>query len=333
MSDPNEKRTMSSDNIQWITEPAASEEPVKEIEKLVEPVKSYEPVESTKSYEPVEPVKSYEPVESTKSYEPVEPTKSYEPVEPTKSYEPVEPTKSYEPIEPSASSSKASGELDKKLRTIELSDEDEEYALSAVQVEKDENGFQFYKCRFCGLTFNFMSTLKAHERVHQVECPYLCPKCNESFHFLCELEYHAKSHEKQKGYKCDCGRTFFQYTDLLYHRHPGEDDPPEVPLPAPLPPARSFSRPLIDPAEFPTPEFAEKGFEPKHQIRVYSEVRSKPYICQYCSKSYSDSRQLAYHMYSHRGERTFNPRASRYLMARNEYSYISPGADVPTPYV
>lgn len=34
---------------------------------------------------------------------------------------------------------------------------------------KDENGFTYYKCRFCGLTFNYLTTLKAHERVHDIE--------------------------------------------------------------------------------------------------------------------------------------------------------------------
>jgi len=195
---------------------------------------------------------------------------------------------------------------------------------------KDENGFVYYKCRFCGLTFNFMTTLKAHERVHDVMQPYLCNKCGEAFHYMCELEYHAKQHLKQKGYKCDCGRTFYQYTDLLYHRHPGEEDPIVLPMPAePAPPVLpSASSMAIDPASFPTPEFMEKGFEPKHPLKVYSDIRSKPYICQYCSKSYADSRGLAYHMYSHRGERMFNPRSSRYLMCRNENSYMSPGADV-----
>lgn len=80
-----------------------------------------------------------------------------------------------------------------------------------------------------------------------------------------------------------------------------------------------------DPSDFPTPAYAERGFEPKHPLKVYSDIRSKPYICQYCSKSYADSRGLAYHMYGHRGERMFNPRASRYLMGRNDNSYISPG--------
>ncbi|KAL3072120.1 hypothetical protein niasHS_016295 [Heterodera schachtii] len=201
---------------------------------------------------------------------------------------------------------------------------------------KDENGFTYYKCRFCGLTFNYMTTLKAHERVHDITQPYLCNKCGESFHYMCELEYHAKTHLQQKGYKCECGRTFYQYTDLLYHKHPGEDEPLSAAVPVPSASLADFgaltmssSSAAIHPAEFPTPEFAEQGFEPKYQLkRGLSDVRSKPYICQYCSKSYADSRGLAYHMYSHRGERMFNPRASRYLMCRNDNSYISPGLDL-----
>uniref|UniRef100_A0A915LJ22 Zinc finger protein unc-98 n=1 Tax=Meloidogyne javanica TaxID=6303 RepID=A0A915LJ22_MELJA len=214
------------------------------------------------------------------------------------------------------------------------SKEDEQQQTTKKNCVKDENGFTYYKCRFCGLTFNFMTTLKAHERVHDIIQPYTCNKCGEAFHYMCELEYHAKTHLTQKGYKCECGRTFFQYTDLLNHRHPGED-PPEPAIP-PIPSLVETLPQLISSAtlkaeremELPTPDFKEKGFEPKYQNRVWTDIRSKPYICQYCSKSYSDSRQLAYHMYSHRGERAFNPRASRYLMCRNENSYISSGIDL-----
>ncbi|MFH4977201.1 hypothetical protein AB6A40_003910 [Gnathostoma spinigerum] len=176
--------------------------------------------------------------------------------------------------------------------------------------------FVFFKCRFCGLTFNYATTLKAHERVHNVELPYTCSKCSESFHFLCELEYHLKQHSDMKGFKCECGRTFHTYTDLLYHAHPGEGTPQNSAEVVNTTQGTSSSK--IPETEFPVPNFAEKGFEPKHPMKVYSDVRSRPYICQYCSKSYADSRGLTYHMYSHRGERIFNPRASRWLMSRSE---------------
>uniref|UniRef100_A0A0R3RRW1 Zinc finger protein unc-98 n=1 Tax=Elaeophora elaphi TaxID=1147741 RepID=A0A0R3RRW1_9BILA len=192
----------------------------------------------------------------------------------------------------------------------------------AENTRKNENGFIFYKCRFCGLTYNYLTTLRAHERVHNIDEPYKCSRCSESFHYLCELEYHAKQHTDLKGYKCECGRTFHSYTDLLYHKHPGDEDE-SVTATAPI---TTKSAPLIPETDFPIPEFVEKGFEPKHPLKVYSDVRVNPYICQYCSKSYPNSRMLAYHMYGHRGERIFNPRASRYLMARTENSYISPGS-------
>ncbi|VDN57573.1 unnamed protein product [Dracunculus medinensis] len=193
---------------------------------------------------------------------------------------------------------------------------------TVVERIKDDNGFIFYKCRFCGLTYNYLTTLRAHERVHNVEMPYKCNRCSEAFHFMCELEYHAKQHSNLKGYKCECGRIFHTYTDLLYHRHPDDNETVLVEVEQNI---TKLKCKTIPETEFPIPEFIEKGFEPKHPLKVYSDVRSKPYICQYCSKSYSDSRSLAYHMYGHRGERMFNPRASRYLMARSDTSYISPG--------
>ncbi|KAI6243785.1 hypothetical protein M3Y99_00042600 [Aphelenchoides fujianensis] len=221
-----------------------------------------------------------------------------------------------------------------KAAERELSEEAAGSSAHPPHTTKDDNGFVFYKCRFCGLTYNFLTTLKAHERVHDVETPYQCTKCGESFHFACELEFHAKSHLKQKGYKCECGRTFYKYTDLLYHTHPGEDEPQHA-LPEPTPVRRAFSRPAIDPSEFPVPEYAEKGTEPKHSPRVFSDIRSKAY--QYANivarATLTVGDQLAYHMSGHRGERMFNPRASRYLMARHENSYISPGADFKPTYI
>ncbi|KAK0402975.1 hypothetical protein QR680_016648 [Steinernema hermaphroditum] len=217
-------------------------------------------------------------------------------------------------------------DLDNELGEMEKAPETPKVEVEAKQSDKvtDSNGFTFYKCRFCGLTFNYMTTLKAHERVHDVAQPYTCGKCNESFHFMCELEYHQKQHEKQKGYKCECGRTFYAYTELLYHTH-ADEEPRRPPMPEPEAlPVPSSSNPAADARNYPAPDFMTKGFEPKHPLRVYSDVRSKPYICQYCSKSYADSRGLANHMYSHRGERAFNPRSSRYLIGRSETSYTSP---------
>ncbi|CAI2357446.1 unnamed protein product [Caenorhabditis sp. 36 PRJEB53466] len=197
----------------------------------------------------------------------------------------------------------------------------QEVRESGTSVQKDDNGFVFYKCRFCGITFNFMNTLRAHERIHDVSQPYVCGKCGESFEFACQLEYHSAQHSEVDGFKCDCGRTFFSYTEMLYHKH--TDDPIDL-IGAPETTTVMVNKKKIIPVsvqDLPQPAYATEGYEPKHPLRVYSDVRSKPYICEYCSKSYSDSRGLAYHMYSHRGERQFNPRASRYMMGREGVGY------------
>uniref|UniRef100_A0AAF5PKT0 C2H2-type domain-containing protein n=1 Tax=Wuchereria bancrofti TaxID=6293 RepID=A0AAF5PKT0_WUCBA len=120
--------------------------------------------------------------------------------------------------------------------------------------------------------------------------PYKCNRCSESFHYMCELDYHAKQHS---------GKTFHSYTDLLYHKHPGDEDKESITTTAPT--ANSLRKDLNQ--------------------SIYSNVRLNPYICQYCSKSYPNT----YHMYGHRGEKILNPRVSRYLMARTENSYIIPG--------
>uniref|UniRef100_A0A0K0FIP5 Zinc finger protein unc-98 n=1 Tax=Strongyloides venezuelensis TaxID=75913 RepID=A0A0K0FIP5_STRVS len=219
-------------------------------------------------------------------------------------------------------------------------DEESKSILTSITSEPE---FKYFKCRFCGLTYNYASTLKAHERVHNVSMPYSCSKCDESFHYMCELEYHMKQHENQKGYKCDCGRTFHNYTDMLYHKHDGDDYYLENPgalnslkqynsnqgnINDQISKISSstYSNPKtgemviegFPPVRIPVPGYVVEGYEPKHPLKQYSETRSCPYICQYCSKAYPDSRSLTYHMYSHRGERNFNPRASRFLMSRTD---------------
>lgn len=100
----------------------------------------------------------------------------------------------------------------------------------------------------------------------------------------------------EKGYKCDCGRTFSKYTDLLYHKHPGEDDEPDE---------QNYMGDDISAAKIPN---YVKNY-PAHRISYY---------CQFCCKGYETSHELKYHLYSHRGERQFaiGSSASRYMMNR-----------------
>ncbi|KIH53987.1 hypothetical protein ANCDUO_15869, partial [Ancylostoma duodenale] len=72
-----------------------------------------------------------------------------------------------------------------------------------------------------------------------------------------------------KGYKCECGRTFFSYTEMLYHKHPEdlEKEKEEKELhgcPVLVHPSTSRVALLQD---MPTPTFIEQGFEPKHPMK------------------------------------------------------------------
>ncbi|KAL1235555.1 Zinc finger protein [Trichinella pseudospiralis] len=163
--------------------------------------------------------------------------------------------------------------------------------ITVEQERLDTPDRQNFKCRFCGLVYNYLSTLKAHERVHDVEEPYVCAKCGLSFRFYSELQTHSEEHKGTYTYKCGCGRSFAKYTDLLYHKHDSdeEDEPVEETV------------------------LAEK--KPAYQGKCYPDPRNA-YYCQFCCRGYKTSHELKYHLYSHRGERAFTVGSSRYLMNR-----------------
>ena len=75
--------------------------PVKEI-KPIEPVQAFKPLEPIQTYNPVEEIKPIEPVQAFKSIEPVQtynPIEEIKPVEPVQTFNPIEPVQTYNPIE------------------------------------------------------------------------------------------------------------------------------------------------------------------------------------------------------------------------------------------
>ncbi|KRZ50178.1 Procollagen-lysine,2-oxoglutarate 5-dioxygenase 3 [Trichinella nativa] len=163
--------------------------------------------------------------------------------------------------------------------------------ITVEQEKLDTPDQQNFKCRFCGLVYNYLSTLKAHERVHDVEEPYVCAKCGLSFRFYSELQMHSEEHKGTYTYKCGCGRSFAKYTDLLYHKHDSDDE------------------------DEPTEETVLAEKKPAYQGKYYPDPRNA-YYCQFCCRGYKTSHELKYHLYSHRGERAFTVGSSRYLMNR-----------------
>lgn len=81
-----------------------------------------------------------------------------------------------------------------------LTESDEEGDIDKALAKRyqeppDKKPGDTYKCRFCGLTYNYMTTLKAHERVHDVDEPYVCSRCGLSFRYYSELQCHSVEHK------------------------------------------------------------------------------------------------------------------------------------------
>ena len=75
--------------------------PVKEI-KPIEPVQAFKPLEPIQTYNPVEEIKPIEPVQTFKPIEPVQtynPIEEIKPVEPVHTFNPIEPVQTYNPVE------------------------------------------------------------------------------------------------------------------------------------------------------------------------------------------------------------------------------------------
>lgn len=74
---------------------------VEEIKKI-EPVHTFNPIESVQTYNPIEEIKPVEPVQAFKPIEPVQtynPVEEIKPVEPVQTFNPIEPVQTHNPIE------------------------------------------------------------------------------------------------------------------------------------------------------------------------------------------------------------------------------------------
>ena len=73
-----------------------------------------------------------------------------------------------------------------------------------------------------------------------------------------------------------------------------------------------------EPIHAPLKDSALLHSSPGRPLHRYPDSRRKPYICQYCGKSYAENRDLKYHMYSHRGERAYNVRSHVYTQCLDD---------------
>ncbi|XP_030004711.1 zinc finger protein 17-like isoform X2 [Sphaeramia orbicularis] len=78
---------------------------------------------------------------------------------------------------------------------------------SSIQALTDEDGR--FGCPDCDKSFKFQSLLKAHQRIHTGEQPFLCSQCGRRFSFKQSLERHKQTHKSGRKFEClICGEFF-----------------------------------------------------------------------------------------------------------------------------
>ncbi|XP_024913915.1 zinc finger protein 37 isoform X2 [Cynoglossus semilaevis] len=91
-----------------------------------------------------------------------------------------------------------------------------------VQVQQQEHGAGLqgrFSCPSCEKSFRFQSLLRAHQRIHTGEQPFLCSQCGRRFSFKQSLERHKQTHSSGREYQClICGEFFKSSLAQREHR-------------------------------------------------------------------------------------------------------------------
>ncbi|KAM6158297.1 zinc finger protein 408 [Rhynchocyon petersi] len=89
-------------------------------------------------------------------------------------------------------------------------------------------------CPVCGKALRDPHTLRAHERLHSGERPFVCPQCGRAYTLATKLRRHLKSHLADKPYRCaTCGMGYTLPQSLKRHQLSHQPEAPSSPRSGP----------------------------------------------------------------------------------------------------
>ncbi|XP_035672384.1 uncharacterized protein LOC118413248 [Branchiostoma floridae] len=159
-----------------------------------------------------------------------------------------------------------------------MAEEGEEEIHSESEEEDGENGGTL-KCTECDKTFNSVSKLKSHTRVHAGQNLFGCKHCPAKFVYENQLKLHSKIHEGTGGYACaKCPAKFTLAWSLKLHE-----------------------KTHVTKKAFPCSECSAK-FDSAGSLKEHEQSHRLPYACMQCTAKFSTARDLWEHENVHNDE-------------------------------
>ena len=147
----------------------------------------------------------------------------------------------------------------------------------------DSKNYTFYKCKFCGITYNHPSAFKRHIHFHTAARKFKCSVCGDRFSKKHVLNSHIHSqHDESKNICEACGYVYKSKIDIDTHMNSYHSDIIKKPYSC---------------------NYCKCRFERKHHLVVHIRTHTgeRPYTCGECGNRFKSSSNLYSHMKIHTG--------------------------------